>query len=619
MDRESKCRSLWGFYLFALGLLLCAQPGLGQVRLGDGLELSNLTGSLGAGYSGTYGNLPGSAGHGLDVNGTASLNGDYYNPGFLKFNVVPYYGESRANSDYRSVENSSGISANTTIFGGSHFPGNLMYGKAWDTSGQFSVPGESNITTRANTTNYGAGWSENVPGLPSLSVMYGRSENDYSIYGATGNGTSRSWNFSANSNYKFWGFRVSGGFSHGSTSSDMPAFLQEASSTTASSNDNYSLMVGHRLPLHGNLMTSFTHSVYSSSSTGMSESGGMDTFVANASVFPTTHTNLLMAANYSDNLASQINETLIASGVPTNELLTGKGGQALSVTGSSSYNFTHVSLAGMFGYREQIYNGETNSSSMLGGSASIFQVLWHGYMNGSVSVTENFNGPVNGQASSDTMGLQAVMNYNRRYGRWRTNLSFAYAQNQQTLLITYLTSNFNLNAQASRKLTRRTYVAVYGGGSHSGFVQQVGSGNSSESFGGSYGSRWISGSAGYNRSNGTSILTATGLSTTIIPILGSSIAYGSHGYSFSAASAPIPKLTLSFAYSVADSNTTASSSASASLNQTKSIYGQFYYRLRRITINGGYSRMIQGFSSSGTQATDISTFYIGISRWFNFF
>jgi hypothetical protein len=36
-------------------------------------------------------------------------------------------------------------------------------------------------------------------------------------------------------------------------------------------------------------------------------------------------------------------------------------------------------------------------------------------------------------------------------------------------------------------------------------------------------------------------------------------------------------------------------------------------------INGGYTRLVQGFSASGTAPASVSSFYIGVYRWFNFF
>ena len=45
----------------------------------------------------------------------------------------------------------------------------------------------------------------------------------------------------------------------------------------------------------------------------------------------------------------------------------------------------------------------------------------------------------------------------------------------------------------------------------------------------------------------------------------------------------------------------------------------FQYRLRKIFVNGGYTRLHQSVGLVGTAPVTVMTYYIGISRWFNFF
>jgi hypothetical protein len=45
----------------------------------------------------------------------------------------------------------------------------------------------------------------------------------------------------------------------------------------------------------------------------------------------------------------------------------------------------------------------------------------------------------------------------------------------------------------------------------------------------------------------------------------------------------------------------------------------FTYQVRKMYVTGGYSNIVQGFSVTGTAPENVSSFYIGISRWFNFF
>ena len=43
------------------------------------------------------------------------------------------------------------------------------------------------------------------------------------------------------------------------------------------------------------------------------------------------------------------------------------------------------------------------------------------------------------------------------------------------------------------------------------------------------------------------------------------------------------------------------------------------YRVRKLNFISGYARLEQGFSNTGSRPEVISSYYMGISRWFNFF
>ena len=49
------------------------------------------------------------------------------------------------------------------------------------------------------------------------------------------------------------------------------------------------------------------------------------------------------------------------------------------------------------------------------------------------------------------------------------------------------------------------------------------------------------------------------------------------------------------------------------------ITSRFEYRLRKVFINGGYTRLQQSVGTPGTAPLEVTSYYAGISRWFNFF
>ena len=97
-------------------------------------------GNVAFGYTADYSNLTGSD-HTLSPSGNGDLSGYYYAPGFLSFDVQPFYNESRDNSSYQSIFQSSGVSGSASLFSGSHFPGTVSYSKIYNSEGDLSDSG----------------------------------------------------------------------------------------------------------------------------------------------------------------------------------------------------------------------------------------------------------------------------------------------------------------------------------------------------------------------------------------------------------------------------------------------------------------------------------------------
>ncbi|MGD0632042.1 MAG: hypothetical protein ABR987_22140, partial [Terracidiphilus sp.] len=149
-------------------VLLVSTPSAAQITLGDNVSLTS-NGTINAGYNDTYGNQIDSS-HGLGLGAAAALNGYYYNPSFISFNVNPYFNQSRSNSDTASISDASGVSLNSNIFSGSHFPGAVTYAANYNSTGNYGIPGITSLNTDGNNQTFGINWGAFVPGLPSLSV-----------------------------------------------------------------------------------------------------------------------------------------------------------------------------------------------------------------------------------------------------------------------------------------------------------------------------------------------------------------------------------------------------------------------------------------------------------------
>jgi hypothetical protein len=158
-------------------------------------------------------------------------------------------------------------------------------------------------------------------------------------------------------------------------------------------------------------------------------------------------------------------------------------------------------------------------------------------------------------------------------------------------------------------------------GSKSGLVGQAGSATFSQAYSSTFFHKWISGTVAYSRSSGNAILTSSGLVATPIPLpvisQSAVVLYGGHAYSFGVGATPVRGLTLSASYSQALSNT--DNGAASSNNSTSQVTATMLYQVRKTYFQAGYTRLIQGFSASGTPPAMLGSFYFGINRWFSFF
>jgi hypothetical protein len=600
--------------LVLIGLLLVVLPAAAQYQFGDA-DLSKLTGNLGAGYSGAYGNQETSS-HQLGLNGSASLAGFYYNPNFLSFNFTPYYGENRANSSYRSVDNSSGLAFSSSIFAGSHFPGAVSYTRDYNSSGTFAIPGVPNVTTHGNSDNLGVGWGVNLPDFPSLSLFYNRSNSSASLYGTDATTNAASQNIGLRSLYNLDGFQLNGSYNHSTSHSELPAFLQGQAESSSSTSDGYSFGVSHKLPFNGSAAVGYNHSEFTAESFGYHNDGSVGNAFANVSFNPTTKLALTGNVNYVDNLAANLTELFLASGVP-GQLFTSSGSHSLDVNTLATYRLNaEISFDGVVDRRDQSFLGQTYSSTVFGGGVTTSRALLGGMVSGTLRLADYRSDVVGGAKGTSSLSLIASANYSRNIELWRFSGNFSYSQNQQTLLISYVTSFYTYGASVFRPIWKLRWTGAFAG-THSGLVQQAGTLNSSESYSTSLGSRHLTASAGYSNSSGIGVLTPIGVAPPPVPNLTSQLLFGGKSYNFSLGSSPIRRLILSGSYSTSHGNTTSPSLASS--YNTKSLNVLVQYRLRQMGFTGGYNRLQQGFSLTGARPFDGSTFYVGVNRWFDFF
>jgi hypothetical protein len=557
--------------------------------------------------------------HNWAVGGTANLSGSFYNPNFLSYNASLYLNQSRANSNFQSISNASGVDISTNIFGGSHFPGSVSYSKAYNSEGNYAVPGLANFVTHGDSDTFGINWSENVPAMPSLSAGFQIGTSQYSVYGSNDQGKNSFHSFNLHSGYQLGGFNMGAFYTAGGGDSLIPEVVAGQQGTeTHSNSDGYGFNVAHQLPWHGSISTNFNRSDWDSEFLSSNSSGSIDLINILASVHPTSELTLSGSANYSDNLTGELIESVIAAGGVVQGLNSNESSSSLDLMGIANYTpAANLQTSAYFERRTQSFVGEDYGVNSFGGSATYSHVVLDG--NFIASVTANSN--TSDQTGDDTLSLSTNENYSSEIRGWHVNGTFGYAQNVQTLLVTYMNSFYHYSGNVSHRWGQFRVSAGAGGG-RTALTQQAGTASSNESFNGSLSYiRWFTATGSYSKSSGQALLTGAGLVPVPVPspILPSSLVnlYGGDSYSVALSSSPVKGLLFTASYAKSNSNT--SSSGVMSTNENDQYNALIQYQVRKLNFTSGYSRLEQGFSSSGMPPEVLSSYYMGVSRWFNFF
>jgi len=551
------------------------------------------------------------------VGGAANLSGSYHSPSFLSYDASLYLNQSRANSNFQSISNASGIDVSTNLFSGTHFPGSVSYSLGYNKEGNYAVPGIADFVTHGNNQNFGINWSENIPQMPSLSVGFQTGTGNYSVYGTNDDGVNSYHSANVRSGYSVAGFNMAAYYTNGGGHALIPEVVVGVQDTeTHSNSSSEGVKIGHPLPLQGSFSGGFNRSSWGTDYLGNSSSGTIDILSAQASVHPRNSLSISGNINYSDNLSGQLFQAVVVAGGVAPE--SNDKSDSLDMMAVCSYTpIRDLQTSLFYERRSQSFLGTDYGVNSFGGAAAYSHRIPGGIVNTSLTVTAN-NSDNTGQ---DTLGLSTTENYSGEFKGWHVTGSFAYTQNAQTLLVTYMNSYFNYSGNVRRRWGKFSIGASAGAG-QTALTSQAGTTSSSQSYNASFGyDGWINATGTYSKASGQALATGGGLVPVPIPspILPSSLIdlFGGNSTSVSVTSSPVRNLTLAAAYAKASSNT--SSSAVTSTNDSSQYNALIQYQVRKLNFISGYSRLQQGFSASGTQPETLSSFYIGVSRWFNFF
>ena len=604
--------------LLAFGLMLAAR-GWAQIEIGDKTNVS-LSGDLGFGYNADYGNVQ-SSDHGTALNGDAVAQGYYFNPKFLNFFVDPIYNRSQANSGQGSITDATSVNAGVNLFSGSHFPGSVSFGQAFNSSGNYGFGTTPGFTTSGNSRSFGIGWAELIPGAVPLSVQYTQNASSSSIFGTDQEDHSGSKNLNLFSNYQLHGWYLGARFTDTWTHEELPSAITDGETVTGNDNDKeFAFNANHKLSLwRGSFGASYGWSNFSGDNNGSTVSGANQVIAATVAFAPTDRFTTQFQFNYDSSLSGAVEQQIIGIGGVAPDINLGTHSYSIAMSNSDNFVITKsLSVGFNIGHIQQEVLGESVSATHFSAIVNyrFLKPLW-----GTVVIYAGVNDQAT-DAGNLGAGLVAGVNFNKQWSKFLVSGSFAYSQNTETVLATQTTSNYSYLANAQRRLTRRLRWMATFNGFHTGMGELPGSDAHSESYGTQLIYKMYNAGATYSHTSGTALLTAGGLVVppgTMTPVLtGNAFLLDSgSSYSFSFTANPVRRLQFATSYSKTINDSTA---AALTTNTNSKVFLVFTnYQFRKMVFTAGYTNLNQFVSTAGTPAGSYSNFYVGIQRWFKAF
>lgn len=590
--------------------LMCVTSAIGQVTVGDNLSMT-LKGNLGAGYSGNFGNYVGSS-HNQGVVIDGYLDGFYFHPQFLNFQVRPYFDRAQANSDFQTITRNSGVAASVNLFGGSRFPGSISYGRDFSSNSEFRIAGVPSVLGDSSGSNFGVAWSALLEGLPSLHASYSISDSTSTLLGATAQSKSSSKNFNLNSDYKLGGFSLHGGLNYYNVDFLSPSFIAPSILSNTSSSTNYYATATRKLPLSGSLGLGWTRTA---SESGTSEFTS-NSYSANANFSPWRRLMISEYIQYTTNVLAAFSQSL-GNNVAVSFANRDSGSNTLYMNTAATLRAGYgITVTGYLNHRRLHYQGRDLENTQYGGTVNFQQTSnLFGLLHFSIGIVDTAT-----KEGNSNIGLVANVSTMRKFNQWEASADFSYSQSTQTLYTIATTSNYSYGGTLRRKFNA---TGIWHAGfreSRSGFSAQEGNNNVADTF--STGVFWkrYAVSGNYSRSRGSALLAYDGTLTATPPgsiISDDFLIYNARSYGINASTRLFRIVTVSGGYTNVSSSTMRRSAET--LNDGNRYYTRLQVRFRRLTILGGFNRAAQEASAVPGGPRVVNSFYVSLSRWFEVF
>ncbi len=601
-----------------LGLVVCifllTHAAVAQVELG-GLALQNLNGVLGFGYEGQTG-IAQQSSHSLGVNGNLNTNGYFYNPGFVSFQGNTFYARADSNAAAATSSDSEGYNLGAAVFGGTTFPGYVTFGQNRGQSSNYGLPGLTGLNSISNNRDFTVSWMfKNLP-LKNLSVFFADNKNNNDLPGVGFNNTSSTKGFGvATGGYNWAGFNLSAGYQYSVT--DVASTLdgpEGGTFTSKGASNVFHVMTSRTLPSHSN----FTLSAYRIMA---NSSGEGDTSNSDSNEFDSEITShvwripLNVSVSYNDNVYGSTLQQLDNSGQVVDLAFKGPKIGELNTSLFSSYTLPQrIFVTGFVSHQEEFIAGQSAGATAFGGNVS----YGFGKFLKGLTLTIGMHDAAS-QVGNTGAGLVAAANYSRYLGTWHLMANGSYNQGVQTVLA--MTTESSAGGSVS---LRRSFADKISFGINAGYGRSIFSTADSEATktqNGGVNVSWMKQtlSAYYSESSGSGIATSTGVQTVTVPglVTNQVSPYSGKSYNLGYANTLIKNMNLNFSWSRFVS--TGGGAGLFSNVSAETYTGGMTYTLRKVNLIANFAHSTQGASVTTALPSDITVFYCGISRWFNFF
>jgi hypothetical protein len=583
----------------------------GQGTAGNNLKML-MNGSLGMVYAGNYGNHIGSS-HSLGIGVNGTLEGYYYNPQFINFQVRPYYDRAQFNSESQAITRGTGMDGSVSVFGGSHFPGTVSYGRNFNSNSEFRIAGVPSVLVDSSGSNLGVSWGALFNGFPTIQASYSIADSTSTMLGTTDRSKSSSRSFNLNSNYNLGGFNLQGRLGHYNMDLLSPSFLTVESTSSTASVTNYGVTASRRLPLSGSLGLGWARTT--SESAG--DNSASNSYAVSAGFSPWQRLSINGFLNYTTNLIVALERSLFGDSSILPLVSSGSNSNSVYMNTSATFMVGHgLTVTGYANHRIQHFQGEASANTQYGGTIN-FQKANNlfGFLQFSIGVVNTAT-----QEGNNAVGLVTNLGMTHKFGRWEATADFDYSQNTLTLYDVVTTSHYSYGGMLRRKINSSTNWSASFRESRSGLTAQEGNNNLADSFVTNLSWERYSLSGSYSRSNGEALLGANG---TLTPTpFGSTISndyltFNARAYAITASTLLFRVLTLSGSYTNVSSSTT--ERALGTFNKGNRYNARLALRMRRLYIIAGFDRALQESSAVPVGLRRVNSYYVSLSRWFNVF